>query len=115
MNCYHVGLAGNFLDNGRYHYCVRYITVVADSPESAKVIVSENQDVVFEYFKERRDKNKRRILRLKETVKPSVLEHYKPQVMAIFGKITALVGGEFRKIENKELPTLKQDHPEWFI
>lgn len=116
MHFYHVGFAGNFLEGGRYQWSVMAITVVAESYEQAIDIAYENEMVVFEYFKERRERNGKRILRKSETAIPKIIKGYGTnRPVAIGGQPTVLLAGEFRKVHSDELPTLKTKHPEWFI
>lgn len=116
MHFYHVLYMGNFLDNGRYQVSTNAITVVAENYEQAYDIANENQMVVFEYFKERRDRHGKRILRKSETSIPKPMKGYgSGRPVAIGGFPTVLLAGEFRQVHSDELPTLKTKHPEWFI
>lgn len=116
MHFYHVLYMGNFLDNGRYQVSTNAITVVAENYEQAIDIANENQMVVFEYFKERRDRHGKRILRKSETVMTKIIKGGSSgRPIAIGGFPTVLLAGEFRQVHSDELPTLKTKHPEWFI
>lgn len=116
MHFYHVLFRGNFLDNGRYQVSTNTITVVAENYEQAIDIANENQMVVFEYFKERRDRHGKRILRKSETSIPKTMKGYGcERPIAIGGFPTVLLAGKFRQVHSAELPTLKTKHPEWFI
>lgn len=109
MKYYQVRVSGNFLNSGKYQYSFKAFEALAYSKEDCTIMFNNNIELITEYFKNKRDRNNKRILRLSENSKIRI---GRINTIVIGGWPTVLFEDKFQKINLLEL---KKERPELFI
>lgn len=109
---YSVSVVGNFYNAGRYQFSVRYLPVLSTSYFSAISTTNDNRPLLNEYFKNRRDKSGRRILRLKENVLVQARNAYEYEAIGV-GDV--LINGEFFKLDYSKIDEFIDANPDIII
>lgn len=115
MEIYNIALRGNFYEAGRYQLSVRHIKVLSLSLSNAMREVSESSDEVVNYFKTKKGKHNKVVLRVNETHIPSIICHLSKCECASYTsdiRRNVLFDGKIQTLNIKEL---QQTNPEYFI